>query len=123
MKKVRVLVANRPRLMRDLVRTTISDQPDIEIVGEVHGEFEIFEAIEQTKPDFLIIALDDSDARPVICDFVLERFPHMKILALAPDRNSSIYYWAAVEICSNRIEASEDGVLNTLRGKHQFFEG
>ncbi|MGA7753318.1 MAG: hypothetical protein WCB05_10815 [Candidatus Sulfotelmatobacter sp.] len=35
LKRVRVLVANRPRLMREMVMTTISDQPDIEIVGEV----------------------------------------------------------------------------------------
>jgi hypothetical protein len=30
-----VLVANHPRLMRELVMATIADQPDIEVVGEV----------------------------------------------------------------------------------------
>ncbi len=34
MKPIRILVANRPRLMRELVMATISDRPDIEIVGE-----------------------------------------------------------------------------------------
>ncbi len=123
MKRVRVLVANRPRLMRDLVLATISDQADIEIVGELQGDFEILDAIEQTQPDFLIIALDESDERPIICDFVLEKFPNMKIIALAPHRNSSIYYWGSVQIHSTRIEASEDGVLNTLRGKPQLVRG
>ena len=33
MKPIRVLVANRPRLMRELMVATISEQPDIEIVG------------------------------------------------------------------------------------------
>jgi chemotaxis response regulator CheB len=109
--------------MRDLVLATISDQPDIEIVGELQGDFEILEAIEQTQPDFLIVALDESDERPIICDFVLEKFPNMKIIALAPHRNSSIYYWGAVQIHSTRIEASEDGVLNTLRGRPQLVMG
>ena len=35
MKPIRVLMANRPRLMRELMVATISEQPDIEIVGEV----------------------------------------------------------------------------------------
>jgi len=35
---IRVLVANHPRLIRELVTATISDQPDIEVVGEVHHE-------------------------------------------------------------------------------------
>ena len=33
MRKIRVLVANKPRLMRDLVLATISEQPDIEVLG------------------------------------------------------------------------------------------
>jgi chemotaxis response regulator CheB len=116
-------MANRPRLMRDLILATVSDQPDIEVVGESEDDFEIFEAIEQTRPDFLIVALDESNERPVICDSVLEKFPNMKIIALAPHRNSSIYYWGAVQIHSSRIEASEDGVLNTLRGRPQLVRG
>ena len=40
MRKIRVLVANRPRLMRELVLATIADQPDIEVVGETQNESE-----------------------------------------------------------------------------------
>jgi chemotaxis response regulator CheB len=41
MKTIRVLVANRPRLMREVVLETISDQADIEIVGEIRDESEL----------------------------------------------------------------------------------
>ena len=34
-KPIRVLLANRPRLMCELILATFSDQPDIEIVDEV----------------------------------------------------------------------------------------
>ena len=37
---IRVLVANRPRLMRELIVATFADQPDIEIVGEVENDEE-----------------------------------------------------------------------------------
>ncbi len=56
-----MLVANRPRLMRELVLATISDQPDIEIVGEVADEDQLVEAVEQVQPDVLILAMDEPE--------------------------------------------------------------
>jgi DNA-binding NarL/FixJ family response regulator len=116
LKKIRVVVANRPRLMRELVLATISDQPDIEIVGEALDEAAILDSIEQLQPDFLVVSLDETDERPAICDFVLERFPGLKVLAIAPDRDSTIFYWASFDIHSNRVQASEEGVLKAIRG-------
>ncbi len=123
MKKIRVLVANRPRLMRELVLATIADQPDIEIVGETQFDAEIPQVVQETLPDFLIIALEEPDQRPSLCDFILERYPHMKILALAPDSNVSIFYWASLDIHSNSVEASEEGVLHALRSKSELVGG
>src|SRR5438034_11181329 len=57
MKTIKVLVANRPRLMRELVLATISDQPDIEVVGVLDDEAGILESVERAKPDFLIVRL------------------------------------------------------------------
>ena len=59
MKRVRVLVANHPRLMRELVMATIADQPDIEVVGEVQNESDLADIVEQVEPDVLIIAMDE----------------------------------------------------------------
>src|SRR5713226_3496782 len=67
-KAIRVLVANRPRLMREVILTTFADQPDIEIVGEVGEESEISESIKRTLPNFVVIALDHPGRRPAICD-------------------------------------------------------
>lgn len=116
MKNIRVLVANRPRLMRELILATIADQPDIEIVGEIQDESDIENAVVKTDPDFLIVALERSNRLPAECSLVMQRHPQMKVIAISPERNSSIFYWASLQIKSNRIEASEDGVLNALRG-------
>jgi len=115
-KNVRVLVANRPRLIRELILATIADQPDIEVVGEVQDEADILVAVEEQRPDFLIVALDNPRARPPVCDMLLSKFPNMKILALAPERNSSVFYWASIDIHSFSVEASEEGILGVLRG-------
>lgn len=115
MKNIRVLVANRPRLIRELVLATVGDQPDIEIVGEIQDEMDIEDAIATTRPDFLIVALEKSNRLSVICDLVLQNHPQLKVIAIAPDRNSTMFYWASLEIKSHRIETSEDGVLETIR--------
>lgn len=116
---IRVVVANRPRLMRELVLEAIIEQPDIEVVGEIKNEDEILGAVEGSHPDVLIIALDESDQRPALCDILIRRFPEMKILALAPERNCSIFYWGSFDIHESPVEASEAGILSTLRNKNE----
>jgi len=89
--------------MRDLVMATISDQPDIEVVGVLEDEASILTMVERSHPEFLIITLENFDERPHICDLLLERFPYVRILALGTERDSSMFYWATLEIRSNRI--------------------
>jgi DNA-binding NarL/FixJ family response regulator len=117
MNPVRVLIANSPRLIRELMIETISDEPDIEIVGEVKSESELSTAVEQTHPDFVIVALEKHNRLPAACHAVLREHPNLKVIAIAPDRNSSMFYWASLRVQSNRIEASEAGVLDALRGR------
>lgn len=117
MRKIKVLIANRPRLMRELVMATISDQSDIEVVGVLEDEATIPRMVEQSQPDVLIIASDRPEDRPHLCDILLERYPHLRILALAPQQDTTVFYWASLDIRSNRIENSEESILNALRGR------
>lgn len=116
-KSIRVLVANHPRLMREIVLTTFADQPDIEIVGEVADESEISESVKRTLPNFVVIALDNPGRRPAICDELLREHPEVRIIAVAPEKNCIVYYWASFKIHSNDVEASEEGILNAMRSK------
>lgn len=123
MEKIRILVANQPRLMREIVRTALSRHPDMEVVGEIESEIEILPALARMKPHCLIIAQEESGVRPAICDEVFDKYPRMKILAVAPGRDDSVFYWASMEIHLSRIETSEEGVLNALRGNLGDLEG
>lgn len=114
-KTIRVLVANRPRLMRELILATLADQPDIEIAGEVSDDEEIPIQVSQTLPDLVVIALDEPGKRPAICDKILHKHPEIKILAVASEQNRSIRYWASFDIHSDDVESSEAGFLNAVR--------
>jgi len=115
MKRIRVLVANQPRLMRELIMATIADQPDIELVGEVGNQEDLNEAVAQSRPDVLIVAMDELDKDQVQCGFLLGRYPEMKIIALAPEQNRALFYWAIVDIRSKALESSESGILSAMR--------
>jgi AmiR/NasT family two-component response regulator len=103
--------------MKDMVLATIGDQPDIEIVGQAQDETEITELVERTRPDYLIIALEEPESRPGLSGFLLGRYPNMRILALAAEQNCGIFYWAFVDIRSRRVESSEQGILSVLRDR------
>jgi len=113
--KIRVLVANQPRLMRELVLAAMANQPDIELIGEMPKESELSEAVDRNRPDCVIITLEKPEVQPVLCGFLLGRYPQMKVLAIAADGNASVFYWSFADFRSTSIEVSTQGLLNALR--------
>jgi len=114
-KVIRVLVANRPKLMRETLLATLSEQPWIEVVGEVANDAQIPGRVNETLPDLLVITVDEPGKRPVLCDSLLRQHPDLNIIAVAPHQNYSVCYRASVDIRSDDIEASEAGFLNAVR--------
>jgi AmiR/NasT family two-component response regulator len=112
---VRVVVANRPRLLRELVLSTLSGQEGISVVGETENEQDVPSLVAATKPDFLLIALDEPQRRPALCDVLLREFPALRIIAVAPNKNLGIFYWASFDIHSRTMEASEEALLKAMR--------
>ena len=80
---IRILVANQPRLMREMIVATLTDQPDMEIVGEVTDDAEIPSQVAKILPDLVVISLDESGKRPVLCDTILHKHPDVRIIAVA----------------------------------------
>lgn len=115
MPKIRVLVANQPRLMRELVLAAMANQTDIELIGEMPNEAEITEAVDRTRPDCLIVTLEEPEVRPMLCGFLLNHYPQMKILAVAPEGNESVLYWSFADLRSKPVEVSTEGLLGALR--------
>ena len=112
---MRILVANHPKLMREVVLATLADQPGIEVVGEVADEEQILTEVKKTLPDLLVVALDEPEQRPAICDRVLREYPGVRIIAVASKKNRSVCYWASFNIYSNDIEPSASGILSAVR--------
>jgi hypothetical protein len=54
------------------------------------------------RPDYLILGLDEPEAVPALCGFLLGRYPGMKIFAVGAEYNRSVFYWAIIDIRSKR---------------------
>jgi len=54
-KTFRILMANQPKLMRELLVEMLEEESWIEIVGEVPHESEIRELVQKTAPDLLVV--------------------------------------------------------------------
>jgi DNA-binding NarL/FixJ family response regulator len=115
--RIRILVANQPRLMRESVTCTVADQEDVEIVGQADDVEKIPDLIEETRPDCVIISPEKPGERPHICDALLGLYPNIKILAVTSESNSGFLYWSSSVIHSIRVECSAEGILSALRGK------
>ena len=113
-KPTRVLVANRPKLMREVILATLADQPGIEIVGEVTDEAEILGRVQATLPDLLVVGLEENEQRPAICDRVLREHPELRIIAVASRKNRTLYFWASFDIHCADIESSAAGILDAV---------
>ena len=113
-KVTRVLMANRPKLMREVILAALADQPGVEIVGEVSDESEILPQVQATLPDLLVIALDENELRPPICDQLLREHPGLRIIAVASRNNRTLYFWASFDIHCADIETSLAGIMSVV---------
>jgi chemotaxis response regulator CheB len=118
-KTFRVLMANQPKLMRELLVETLAEQSWIEIVGEVSDEAGIRELVLKTSPDLLIVTAEKPGKRPALCDALLREFPSLRIIAVAAEESYSVCYWASLDIHSDDIEPSEQGFLNAVKSVAQ----
>ena len=115
LKTFRVLMANQPKLMRELLVEMLEEESWIQIVGEVSQEAEIRDLVLKTAPDLLVVTADKPGKRPVICDELLREFPALRIIAVAAQENYSVCYWASLDIHADDIEASEQGFLSAIK--------
>src|SRR5260370_34127033 len=96
--KVRVLVANRPRFLREMMLSTLSEQAGIHVVGETENEQDVPSLVAETRPDVLLIAQDEMKKRPPLCDLLLREFPELRIIAVAPKTEGGISYCVSMEM-------------------------
>ena len=86
----RILIVDMPHLLRDIVRTAVSFDSKITVVGEVPADAEVAERIAETDAGFVVCGdeLDDwLGPMPL-----LDRFPRLRVLEVASDSATGVLY-------------------------------
>lgn len=119
MRKIRVLLASRPKMLSDVVRNMIGRQPDMEVVGEVLDPLSLLVAVRATPVEVVIFTPLDASEEPHICSQLLTEHPQLKIVTLTAKSEAAYLYELGSR--KQRIEEPcEQSILGALREAVRF---
>jgi len=114
MRKIKVLLAVRPRMLAEVIRNMVERQPDMEVVSEVLDPIELLLAAGTAPIDVVIVAPVDFEGKPKICRHLLAEYPQLKIVTLSGKGDAAFLY--ASKSRKKRIdESSESSLLDAMR--------
>lgn len=113
MRKIRILLANRPRMARLLVREMIERQPDMEVVREVLDPLSVVSAAQETEADVVVIAINNNDSQE-LRRHLLAQCPNVVILAFSLSGDTAFIEQLRPQR-KEMVDPSEVTILRALR--------
>lgn len=118
MKKIRVLLADDHKILRESLKLYLSQEPEIEVVGEAADGLEAYDAIMALNPDIAILDISMSKLNGLdLCLKLKHELPAIKIIILSMHKTES-YIHKALNIGVNgyvlKDNALED-LMNAIR--------
>ena len=114
MKRIRILVAELPSLMLDVLHHVVGSEPDMAIVGVVN-DGDVLAATRRARADLVIIGQRPDDGHEDYAQLLL-RQPRLKVLAIATTGGTGSLY----ELRPQRItlgDISARSLTNAIRGR------
>lgn len=81
----RILLANRPRLLREIFKYAFQRYPDVEIVGEIGNSDDISGQIKASQADWVLVPLRTDGKFPDFVKLIIQDYPGIGILAISAD--------------------------------------
>lgn len=78
---IRVLLANMPELLAQIVESYIDEQQDMVLMGRVQGNLEILMAARQGI-DIVLLGSPSLEPLPGLCSHLLHEFPLLKVIVI-----------------------------------------
>ncbi len=113
MERIRVLLGNHPMMVPDALRQMITNQDDMELVGDVRGPMKILQEIGRTKADAIVL-VQEANEEPGLCSQLLAVYPDLTILGVSSDMTRVF----TQQLCSHRkmmTIGEELDIVQTMR--------
>jgi len=104
MEKIKIVLVDDHQMFRDGVKSVLSDEENIELIGEVGNGNDLYELLKIDSPDLIITDISMPDISGIeITKYVTENYPEIKILILSMHSN--------VEFITKSLGAGANGYL------------
>ena len=114
MKIIKVLLSSRPKLLSEVIRNMIENQPDMKVVGEVLDPLQLLQASRKTAVDAVIITPLKANGEPKICHLLLAEHPLLIIVTQSSKGDAAYFYQSGKD--KQRIdEPSSLSILGIIR--------
>lgn len=114
MGQLRVVLANMPHILRQILRDLVDRQPDMTVVGEVRTLIELPAAVVSLRAEAVILTLSPPGVSQLVCRVLRRRYPGVTVLGLVP-RDDRAVLWLP-NAAPRPIELSAGTILGALRG-------
>ena len=114
MSRIRVVIAEVPQLLGDIITGWLERHRDIEIAGKTSVREEMYELVERSRADVVIVACQDEEISR-IGDQLFARRSSPRVLAITDEGRRAYLY----ELCPRMVplgEASADRLVAVIRG-------
>ena len=112
--KIHIMLASRPKMLSEVIKSMIEHQSDMAVIGEVFDPIELLSMPKLSQVDVVIIAPMKVEQEPKICVHLLKKQPYLKIIVLSEETDAGyLYQFDAPAI---RIdEPTEQAVFGAIR--------
>ncbi len=118
MKKIRILLANRPPMLLEVMREMVQRQEDMEVVGEILDPIGLLVAVREREADAVILTLKDYE-EPGLCSHLVAEYPNLTILSLAADGKTAFLRPPRREIMAPSMDSIVDALRDAIRVKEE----
>ncbi len=122
MKKIRILLANRPPMMLEIMREIVQRHEDMEVVGEILDPIGLLVAVREREADAVILTLNDYE-EPGLCSHLVAEYPNLTILGLAADGKTAFLRLPRREIKVPSQQSIVDALRDAIRMKEEVGHG
>ncbi len=97
MRKIQVVLAVAPRMLREPLRMLLEGESDFQIADEVLDPVDLLMAVKDTEANVVIMTVPDAEAIPSICTHLLTEFPDLLVIAISSKANQAFTYRSRID--------------------------
>lgn len=123
MDKINIVLVDDHQMFRDGVKSVLSDEENIKVIGEVGSGKDLYELLESITPDLIITDISMPDISGIeVAKHVTEKYPGIKILILSMHSNEE-FITKALSVGASGYLPKDTSMTELLKAINTIYSG